>query len=283
MKKTYFGYHVKLESMVDMYKFATETLETNTIQFYTRSPRMLSDKIKITDEDIKCFNNIRDENKFKIFTHAQYPINLCGGKTEKKSILNINEELSFLNKVKGQGCVVHIGFTTNQQNKYKIICNALKQIKYNDTEYGKLLIENQPYSNKAAISKIKDIVRLWKILPQDVKKNIGFCIDICHLFNTYNKLDMEFTPGSFLYLLIKKYKIPIYLIHLNNAERKLQDRHAYVYEGLIDTDLMKSIIKYSVKKNIPMINEMYSHYKKVQNKNIIIKKWKSQAYEIMNC
>ncbi len=243
------GAHISVSDGLNQALAHCDKINGNVIQIYARNPRTSNaPDIKINMEKISKYNH-------KIFIHSSYSSMLTKGKYNTFSII---KDMKLANKIGAIGVVVHPGSKVD----YWVL---VKNIKYIFNQLGnigdvKLLLENmaETKSSNRIMSNMDDIINLFaylkKKLHSKMYNRIGLCFDTCHRYITCNTKNIEIDFNRDFNAL-RKYGIPVDLVHLNNSSSKTRDCHANVFDGFINNVHMRNVIMYCKKNNIPMVIE----------------------------
>lgn len=257
----YIGAHYLLDkSLLNTIKNAFEKDNSNCIQIFTKSPRQINIKSKISQIDIQETNKYMNKNNIKLFIHATYVINLCT--YPNKHLKNLIEDLHILEKLDlGIGLVVHFGHYNNITED-EAISNFKKNIHIllNSSKRKDVIIETS-ISKKSIGSTYQNVLEIYNYF----KKRVSICIDTCHIFQAGYNINIE---QSFIDYFKHFYYVNISLIHLNDSKKPFHSRidyHEDIGSGYIFTDKksnsLKNIIQFSKVKNIPIILETPSSSK----------------------
>ncbi len=230
----------------------------NTFMFYTGAPqntvRKSLDKEK--NEEAKKLMQENGMELEKIICHAPYIINLANNTSEEKwqfSVSFLKQELNRCEELGIKYIVVHPGSSVGIERKKALqnISDALNQI---ITENGPMiLLETMAGKGTECGSTLEEI----KIILNQVKsKNIGVCLDTCHL----NDSGIEMTHfDDYLDSFDKEIGLEkIHCIHINdskNEKNSHKDRHENIGYGTIGFEALIKIINNDRLKDVPKILE----------------------------
>lgn len=230
----------------------------NTFMFYTGAPqntvRKSLDKEK--NEEAKKLMQENGMELEKIICHAPYIINLANNTSEEKwqfSVSFLKQELNRCEELGIKYIVVHPGSSVGIERKEALqnISDALNQI---ITENGPMiLLETMAGKGTECGSTLEEI----KIILNQVKsKNIGVCLDTCHL----NDSGIEMTHfDDYLDSFDKEIGLEkIHCIHINdskNEKNSHKDRHENIGYGTIGFEALIKIINNDRLKDVPKILE----------------------------
>ncbi len=231
----------------------------NAFMLYTGAPQNTF-RSEINSEYVKDAQNLMKENNIKIdnvICHAPYIINLAN----KEKIDAWNFSISFL-KREIERCralgikylVLHPGSSVKLSREEGIqnIIEALNYIIKDDVPV-MILLETMAGKGSECGRTTEEIK---EILNGVNSKNIGVCIDTCHLNDAgYNMSEFDAYLDDFEKEIgIDKIKC----VHLNDSKNVLashKDRHENIGFGTIGFDTLLSIINHEKLKDVPKILE----------------------------
>lgn len=255
------GAHYSLDkSLLNTVKNAFYKDNSNCIQIFTKSPRQINIKSKISQTDIQQTNQFMNQNDIKLFIHATYVINLCS--YPNKHLKNLIEDLCILEKLDlGIGLVVHFGHYNNITED-EAISNFKKNIHIllNSSKTKDIIIETSISKNSIG-STYQNVLEIYN----SFKKRISICIDTCHIFQAGYNITIE---QSFIDYFKHFYYSNVSLIHLNDSKKPFHsriDNHEDIGSGYIfsnkKSNILQHITQYCKVKNIPIILETPSSSK----------------------
>lgn len=253
------GSHVSFNKDEQLVKSVKEALSygANAFMFYTGAPQNTK-RCELNKDLINEANKLMEENnidKSKVIVHAPYIINLAN--SEKSYDFSINFLKEEINRCKILGIkniVLHPGSHVGLGEKVGLdnIVFALKNILSVDNGV-KILLETMA-GKGSELGKTTD--ELKYIIDNVNSKNLGVCLDTCHLNDSgvdINKFD------EYLEDFDKKIGIDkIGCIHINdslNIVGSHKDRHANIGFGTIGFDTLIKVIYNPKFDNIPKILE----------------------------
>ncbi len=230
----------------------------NAFMFYTGAPQ--NTIRKPLDENLKeqAFkymheNNISMDN---VICHAPYIINLANNTNEEKWQFSINFLKQELNRCKFLNIkyiVVHPGSAVGLEKEVALqnISNALNNIILEDSPM--VLLETMAGKGSECGCSLEEIKT---ILDHVNSKNIGVCLDTCHLNDAgYDMHDFTTFLNQFDQIIgIDK----IHCVHLNDSKNALaahKDRHENLGLGTIGYNTLLNIANNEQLKNVPKILE----------------------------
>ncbi|MCV3728200.1 deoxyribonuclease IV [Ureaplasma miroungigenitalium] len=258
------GSHVSMKANDYFLGAVREALEykSNTFMIYTGAPqntrRISIDKLKVAEaHDLLKQNKIALDN---IIVHAPYIINPCSSKPEVRELAKefLIKEIQRTEALGINKIVLHPGSRLNQRLEIglELLINMLNEIfKTIDTN---VCICLETMAGKG--SEIgADITELATIISQiKSKKNIGVCLDTCHMFDS----GIDLTRSSFDAYLERFDQLIgleyIKVLHINDSKNILgshKDRHENLGYGKIGFNNLLYIIYHPTLNNIPKILE----------------------------
>ena len=257
----YIGSHVSFKSDSGLLGSVKETLSygANAFMFYTGAPQN-TQRNPIDDmetyEGLKLMkeNNIKLEN---VIVHAPYIINLANNKEITKWEFTCNflrQEINRCNTLGVKYMVLHPGSAVGLDREYAInnIIKGLNNVLIDDDS---IVICLETMALKGTeIGSLEDIKKIIDGVTN--KKNIGVCLDTCHLNDAgvdISEFD-EFLDKFDKLIGIEKIKC----IHVNDSKNELgshKDRHENIGYGTIGFDNLINVIYSKRLDNIPKILE----------------------------
>jgi len=230
----------------------------NTFMFYTGAPQNTMRKpllIEKTNEAKKLMkdNNIDIKN---VICHAPYIINLANKSDLRKWEFSINflkQELKRCDELEISNMVIHpgsaVGYT--KEEALNNIVDALNIVLEEDFKC-QILLETMAGKGTECASTLEEI----KYIITHVKKDIGICLDTCHLNDS--GIDMN-DFDEYLKKLDKEIGLDkVHCIHINDSKNPIsshKDRHANIGYGTIGFDALINIIYHEKLKDVPKILE----------------------------
>jgi deoxyribonuclease-4 len=237
------------------YKAGLEALSigANTFQFFTRNPRGGSAK-KIDHKDIEKFTKLFNENGFApLFAHAPYTMNLCSDKEDIRDFAKnvFKEDLERLSLLPESYYIFHPGSHVGQgvEKGIDYIVEAMNDAIKEDCETT-VLLEGMSGKGTEIGGKLEELKQI--IDGVKYNKNIGICIDSCHLYSAgydvVNKLDGVIGDIDKVIGLDR-----LKAVHLNDSKMEFasnKDRHEVLGEGTLGKDAIVRIINHPQLRNL---------------------------------
>jgi deoxyribonuclease-4 len=259
------GSHLQFNKNISSTLKNAISLNMQSVQFFMGGPQSFT-RSQITDSDLKDSLETIHNTNINVFTHFPYVANLAGSKSclvwngdsaqdSKTTALlkNLEYELNTISKLKTSsntvGVVIHPGNYTNTNDGLLAIAKSINKMKLSDNSM--LLLENTAGGGTSLCGTLEEI----KVILDNVseKKNVGVCIDTCHLF-AYGDYDISKTDevDRFFDDFDKIIGLSYFkLLHLNDSKEKLKsrkDRHALIGTGNIWKDNCLDSLIYLMKK-----------------------------------
>jgi len=249
-----------------------------TTQFFMGNPQSF-DRAKISFNDIVETKKILNKYPMHVFSHFPYVANLAGSvaslawngddSQDRKTthvLKSLEYELSILSNFNSlrNGVVIHPGSFKNREQGLKTISKSINKINF--TSDAKLILENASGQGSALGTTFQELKTIIDGVEESKTKNIGVCIDTCHIFaygdydlSKITEIDRMFTEFDNIIGLDR-----LTLLHLNDSQTKFNgklDRHACLGKGCIWENNFSSL-KYLLNKckslNIPAVLETHS-------------------------
>ena len=255
------GSHVQFNSKDQLLGSLNDALSygANTFMFYTGAPQNttrseINDEITLRALEIMKENNI---DYSKVVVHAPYIINLANNKEDEKYDFSINflkqevkrcEKLGISYMVLHPGSHVGLGVDVGIDN----ISNALNIILENTNVT--ILLETMAGKGTEIGRSFEELKRI--IDKVNNKKNIGVCLDTCHLSDAgYDISKFDDLLDEFDKTIGLDY---VKCIHVNDSKNPLgshKDRHENIGFGYLGFDNLINIIYNPRLDDIPKILE----------------------------
>ncbi len=233
------GTHVSSSKSLDLVFDRGKEVGAQTIQFFVSSPRSWRWKER-SKEEKELFLNKREETEISpVVVHSSYLFNLASGDEElrKKSVQGVINELNLCEELSIDYYVIHPGKAKGLDEKEAVqnIIKSLREI------FSAISLENTCFlyetlaGQKGEIG--KSIEELSILMEPFLEKNVGVCVDTCHIYSAGYKINEEEGFFSFkeeLDSLIGLDKVKV--IHCNDSKTPFnskKDRHEHIGEGSI--------------------------------------------------
>ena len=257
----FIGSHVSFKSDSGLLGSVQETLsyDANAFMFYTGAPQNTQ---RSAIDDLKTYEGLKlmQENDMKlenVIVHAPYIINLANNTDINKwefACKFLRQEIERCNTLGVKYMVLHPGSSVGLDRKYAIsnIIKGLNNVLIDDDNIV-ILLETMALKGTeiGSIDEIRTIID-----GVNNKKNIGVCLDTCHLNDAgidISKFD-EFLDEFDKVIGINKIKC----VHVNDSKNELgshKDRHENIGFGTIGFDNLLGVLYNKRLENIPKILE----------------------------
>ena len=256
------GCHVSISGSIDKAVDNAIERECSAFQIFTRNPRGWHAK-ELGESDIDNFKNKLEASqidRLATCAHMPYLPNLSSPKDDgyEKSVKSLIEEVERCGKLGIPYLVTHLGshLGTGEPNGIKRLVKALTkagQVK-NDVM---ILLENTAGQKNSVGA---DFAQLGEIFHQLKPSNkFGICFDTCHAFVSGYDLRTEKNVKETFKEFEKHVGMEnLKILHLNDAKGEIGcnlDRHYHIGLGNIGEEGMSAVIKFIVRKKIPIILE----------------------------
>ena len=267
----YIGCHLSISKGLKKSIEKIKKLNGNAIQFFLKSPRSNKFKCKLTDEDCIEIKRLLKENDIFAVCHGSYLINLAKNPVENDyAIQSLIDDMIITSKLGGLGVVVHQGKQCKNPNLdecYRNYADSVVQIIKKSPKDVKLILETAAGQGTEMCTKIEELAKMYNMIPDEYKENIGFCIDTCHIFSAGYDLTSKTKINNYFDNFDYEIGIDkICLIHLNDSKKGLNccvDRHESIGLGYIFKNNLEAFhyfCKYVLEIFIPIILETPNQY-----------------------
>ena len=255
-----FGAHVSAAGGLFNAPINAAAIGADTFQMFSRSPRGGAAPI-LTDELLKSFKSaLRKTNIKDFFIHGPYFINLASNvpRIRQGSISILREELERGTRLGARGVMFHMGSAKDfgVEKSRLLAIEGIEKILQGYSGSCELLIENSAGAGQILGATFEEI---GAILDGLSHRNVGVCLDTCHLFASGYDIRtseaLEETLREFQkFIGIKKLRV----IHLNDSLIPLgghKDRHADIGFGELGKKTFKLLVNHPKLKNLCAILE----------------------------
>ncbi|WP_313757547.1 deoxyribonuclease IV [Tissierella sp.] len=265
------GCHLSISK--GLYNAALDAMSigANTFQFFTRNPR--GGKAKEIDmEDINKLKQIIEEYKFApLFAHGAYTMNLASNKKETREFASmiLKDDLERLKLIPNTYYIFHPGSHVGQGSEkgIELIVNALNEA-IDENNNTIVLLEGMSGKGTEIGRSMEELKAI--IDGVDNNKNLGICIDSCHLYSSgydiVNDLDGVLEEIDRIIGLER-----LKAVHLNDSKVEFnsnKDRHEIIGEGTIGLESIINIINHPLLRNLPFNletpNELDGYKKEIE-------------------
>ena len=256
------GVHVSIAGKISEAVPRAESLGCNTIQIFSRNPRIWEQK-KLSDDDALEFREkLKRSNIDPVFIHVPYLTNLA---SPDRSVFetSIRYFIEYIREAEALGIhflVAHMGSHKKDGESRGLgrLARAINII-FKRTPKSKvaLLLENTAGSGSWLGYRFSHHQRVIDKIEN--KGRVGICLDTCHAFaagyHIAGKEGLESLVAEIEELIgMEKLR----LIHLNDSRDPFgskKDRHADIGKGTLGLKAFESIVNHPKLKDIPFILE----------------------------
>lgn len=247
-----------------------------TTQFFMGNPKTYN-RQKISKEDIENTRALLTKFPMNVFTHFPYIANLNGSVSSlawngdtaidgkmRHMMKELEYELAVLSNFSDYGScgvVIHPGCFPNREKGLSTIATTINKLHF--TGESKLILENCAGEGRKLCRDIEEIAAIFDELDEEVKNNVGVCIDTAHIWgqgdydiSKISEIDRLFTDFDKL-LGMERFS----LLHLNDSAvgfGSKVDRHESITKGNIwskDSSSLIYLLNKCEKYNIPIVLE----------------------------
>lgn len=267
------GAHLSINKGYEHIANEALSINANTFQFFTRSPRGGQAK-PLNMADVVALAGVMDEGEIPvILAHAPYIINLASKseKTRQNSFEIFEDDLKRLDQLPNNMYNFHPGSHVKQgvEKGIELIVKSLNKLIRDDMKTT-ILLETMAGKGTEIGRKFEELQSI--ISKVENTENLGVCIDTCHIYDAgydiVNNLDGVIDEFDLIIGLDR-----LKAIHLNDSIYGLEshkDRHARIGEGKIGLDAIVDIINHKKLRDLPFYLEtpndtIYGYKEEIDN------------------
>lgn len=249
------GYHVSIAGGIDRSFGRANEVGCTAMQIFISSPRVwnVEEPTKEAVENFKQKSNSLDIKP--VFVHMPYLPNLSSSNKEvyKRSIFTLERNISLCGKLGIRYLVAHMGshMGHGKETGLNNVVNAINGIDSVPKGFT-LLLENTAGQRNSVGSEIGELARIYDEVEN---KNVGFCLDTCHLFAAgYDITQHDVLDRINETLGFSK----VHAFHINDSKYELgshRDRHDNIGFGHIGRRGFKGFFEYKDISEKPLILE----------------------------
>lgn len=258
--KNILGAHVSIANDIFGAFGEAEKLGCGAMQIFTKNSNQWFAK-KLDGDDVLKFKKEAGRTKIIAFAHDSYLINLASPKSFilEKSISALAEELERCDELGISYLIMHLGSHMGQGDEVgvKKVAESLNKVLDNNNFKAKILLETTAGQGTNLGYTFEQLAQIRKLVNK--KKQIGFCLDTCHIFaagyDLRTKAVYEKTIADFDKICGLE---NLFAIHINDSKKDLGsrvDRHEHIGKGLLGKDAFKFLLDDKRLINIPKILE----------------------------
>ena len=252
------GAHLSINKGFENVGLEALSIDANTFQFFTRSPR--GGKAKDLDlDDVSKLGELMTENNMDvILAHAPYIVNLASKaeKTRNNAYEIFEDDLNrldnFPNNLYNFHPGSHVGLGVEKGIEY--ISSALNNLIHEDLKTT-ILLETMAGKGTEIGRNFEELQAIIENVEMDDK--IGVCLDTCHVYDAGYDIrnDLDGVIDEFDSVIgIDRIKD----IHLNDSKNGLsshKDRHEKIGQGELGLDAVVEIINHKSLRDLPFFLE----------------------------
>ena len=241
------GAHVSTAGGVSTAPARGVEIGATAIQLFTKTPNQWAEPTLSPEEVRKFKAEVRRTGLLEVVSHDSYLINLASPdpSLRTRSIHSFIQELDRCRRLGIRYVVTHPGNFMDERNA-GMVRNAEAYAECLDAVRGPMiLIETTAGSGTALGSTFQELAELRKLIPNRLRRRIGFCADTCHIHaagydivNDWNAVWSEWneTVG------MKHLKC----MHLNDSKTPFgsrKDRHEWIAEGTLGPEPFRKVMR----------------------------------------
>ena len=257
------GFHVSIAGGISNSVNNAKKIGCTAFQIFSRNPRGWAAK-PVPHDEVQLFRNklaASGIEKSSVVVHMPYLPNLSGpeGEFYEKSVQTLTEEVHRCKTLELPYLVIHLGSHMGRGSNSGID-QLVKAINSACSKCGSglaVLLENSAGQKNSVGSTFEELRLILDRLGNS--KEIGVCIDTCHLFasgyDLRTKADVEILFNKFKDIVgLKELKI----VHLNDSKGRLGsnlDRHEHIGLGSIGIEGIAAFLNLREIQPLPIIME----------------------------
>jgi len=252
-----------------------ESLDCQTVQFFTRSPRVWYRR-KIDNLEIKKFKERKKFlNLFPLTLHTPYLPNLCSQnkKLYQNSLKVFIEDLEYAGILNADYLAFHPGSYSEgstPEEGCKQLSEALNLVLKKAKNKVVVLIENSSGGGRKVGWNFEELGLIVKKIRK--KEQIGICFDTSHAYAAGYEISKREGLKKTIDEIDKFIGLDkIKLLHTNDSKKPLGskiDRHEHIGKGYIGLDGFRLILNHPVFKKLPAILETPKENSSADKKNL---------------
>ncbi len=276
-KNLLLGAHVSIAGGFEKAIERGEEIGCDTIQIFTKSNRQWISK-PIKEEDALLFKKTKEVSHILcIIAHASYLINIGSPDNQicQKSIMALLDELERCEILGIPFLVFHPGSYTHgsKEDCLKKIGQSINTILEQYSGKTCLILETSAGQGSSVGNTLEELASIKMLINKP--KNIGFCVDTCHIFAAGYDIRTIKAYSLFWDTFDKLLGIEnLKVIHLNDSKKELNsnvDRHENIGSGALGIDAFRFIMNDKRLLLIPKIVETpkSSPFDDIKNINLL--------------
>lgn len=271
-----FGVHLSISKGFLHTIEEAKRLRCETIQIFTRSPRMWRTRL-ITPDDARAFcRQLCEAHIHPLVVHTPYLPNLCTSNKElyQKSLNAFQEDVSRAELFKARYLVIHPGAYSPDKTEdegYDNLLAALDSVFSPDISIT-VLLENMSGGGRRLGNSFEKLA--WIFKHSKISHRLGVCLDTCHAvgagFDLSQKKGIEQLVGT----IDKTVGFDrIKLLHINDSKTppgSQRDRHEHIGKGYIGNKGFRMLLTDPAFKDLPAILETPKDAPDADKKNLVL-------------
>lgn len=256
-----FGVHLSTRHGLQRTVEEAKHLKCDTIQIFTRSPRMWRTRT-LEDGEAEIFRHaLASAHIYPLIVHTPYLPNLCTSDPAlyQKSLRAFQEDIERAQMFRAQYLVIHPGAYSPEKQEsegYQNLVAALDTV-FKPSISLTVLLENMSGGGRRLGSSFEKFS--WVISHSKLSEHLGICLDTCHAvgagfdLSTKKGID-ELIKEIDRTIGLKKIK----LLHLNDSKSPCGshfDRHEHIGKGYIGEEGFKYLLTHPAFRDLPAILE----------------------------
>jgi deoxyribonuclease-4 len=249
------GYHVSISGSLDLAFDRARKIGCTCMQIFPSNPRSWAMKALEKGEVDRFRAKGKSFGISPVFAHMPYLHNLASPKEDVycKSVEALGDVAKRCETLGIEYLIAHLGSNlgTDEEEAFERVVESVR-VAGRAAPRTRILLENEAGQRNSVGSKLEDLVALYNRIGI---RNLGFCVDTCHLFAAGYDIgksevaeEVAGTLGS----------SRIHAIHLNDAKHPLGsglDRHENIGFGYIGRQGFETFFRCEGMKTKPIILE----------------------------
>ncbi|MFH1379365.1 MAG: deoxyribonuclease IV [bacterium] len=256
-----FGLHLSISKGLLNTVAEAQRLHCDTIQIFTRSPRMWRTRSIGKKEADEFTHALKNAGIHPLVVHTPYLPNLCTSDPAlyKKSLDAFKDDVRRAELLGAEFLVIHPGAYSPDKTEaegYKNLLSALDTIFTHQTSVT-ILLENMAGGGRRLGGSFEKLA--WIIKHAKITAHLGVCLDTSHAVGSGFDLSKKKGLDELVAAIDKTVGIEkIKLLHLNDSKTSSgshRDRHEHIGKGYIGKQGFKNLLHHRSFKDIPAILE----------------------------
>jgi deoxyribonuclease-4 len=257
------GSHLSIKNGLLKIFDQAEDLGIKTFACFTNSSLSYGIDKDLDQEITQKFKKKIENENYKVFSHANYLINISNKQnidSYEKSILSVVSELKRCDKLGILGTVFHPGSNSDKKIGLDTIVESIDKIlEIFFPEKSYLILESSAGQGFTLPVFLDELKYIFENISEKSKSKCRLALDTCHLHSAGYDLSFESSVNNFLAEFEKKIGFEkLIVIHLNNSKFKSsskKDRHENLSKGSISKEGFITFLNQKNIKTIPKILE----------------------------